>query len=134
MTKRLTKQRYLNQSRKSYFIFVPSMFILYLFDDEIYIQCDRVAMGSPLGSLLANIFMIALEEQTLPLLKNGIINWKRYVDETYAYIKPNKITHVLNILNSCHPKFQFTFEFEENNKISLLDVIIYHYCYFFIFS
>ena len=56
MTKRLTKQRYLNQSRKSYFIFVPSMFILYLFDGEIYIQCDRVAMGSPLGSLLEHFY------------------------------------------------------------------------------
>ena len=28
------------------------------FNNEIYIQCDGVAMGSPLGSLLANIFMI----------------------------------------------------------------------------
>ena len=34
--------------------------------DEIYIQCDRVAMGSPLGPLLANIFMISLEDSTLP--------------------------------------------------------------------
>ena len=31
--------------------------------------------------------MIALEEQTLAILKNDIINWKRYVDDTYAYIK-----------------------------------------------
>lgn len=56
-----------------------------------------VAMGSPLGPLLANIFMIASEEQTLSLLKNDIINWKRYVNDTYAYIKPNKVTNVLNI-------------------------------------
>ena len=41
--------------------------------------------------------MIASEEQTLSLLKNDIINWKRYVNDTYAYIKPNKVTNVLNI-------------------------------------
>ena len=30
----------------------------------IYIQCDRVAMGSPFGPLLANIFIISLEDNT----------------------------------------------------------------------
>ena len=35
------------------------------FINNIYIQCDEVAMGSPLGSLLANIFM-ALEEDLIP--------------------------------------------------------------------
>ena len=34
------------------------------------------------------------------------------------------MTHVLNILNSYHPNIQFTYELEENNKISFLDVLM----------
>ena len=39
----------------------------FLFNGEIYVQCDGVAIASSLGTLLANTFMIALEQQTLPL-------------------------------------------------------------------
>ena len=41
-----------------------------LFNGEIYIQIDGVEMGSPLGTLLANTFMISLEEKVLPKVSN----------------------------------------------------------------
>ena len=56
------------------------------FNNEIYIQCDGVVVGSPLGLLLANIFMISLEDNTLPKLELYLRNWKRCVDDTFAYI------------------------------------------------
>ena len=105
-------------------LYLCTKHVHFMFNGEIYIQCDGVAMGSPLGPLLANIFMIALEEQTLPLLKKDIANWKRYVDDTHAYINPDKIGHILKILNSYHPKIQFTYELEDNNTISFLDVLV----------
>ena len=80
-------------------------------------------MGFPLGPLLANIYMIALAEQTFLLLKNNIISWRGYIDDTCAYFKPNKIIHMLNILDSYHPKIGFTYELEKNNKISFLDIL-----------
>lgn len=49
---------------------------------------------------------------------------KKYVNDTYAYIKPNKITQLLNILNFSHPKLQFTYESEENNNISFLEILV----------
>ena len=54
--------------------YVCTKYVHFIFNGEIYIQCDGLAMGSPLGLVLANIFMIPLKEQTLPLLKNDIIN------------------------------------------------------------
>ena len=36
---------------------------LFQFDGQLYKQCEGVAMGSPLGSLLANVFMCHLEER-----------------------------------------------------------------------
>ena len=40
------------------------------FNGETYTQTDTVAMGSPLGPLLANIFIISLEEKVLPKVSN----------------------------------------------------------------
>ena len=48
----------------------------FTFNNSIYIQCDGVAMGSPLGPLLANIFMTSLEEDLIPSLKSYLFNWK----------------------------------------------------------
>ena len=89
----------------------------FMFKDEIYIQSDRVAMGSPLGTSLANIFMTSLEEEVIPKLMPYLCNWKRYVDHTYAYVNPDKIDFILTKLNLYHPNIQFTFELEKNKQI-----------------
>ena len=75
-----------------------------MFNDEIYIQSDGVAMGSPLGPLLANIFMTSIEEEVIPKLTPYLCNWKRYVDDTHAYVNHEKVDFILAKLNSYHPK------------------------------
>ena len=57
-------------------LYLCTKHIHFKFDNEIYIQCDGVAMGSPLRPLLANIFMISLEDSTLPKLELYVCNWK----------------------------------------------------------
>ena len=42
----------------------------FLFNNEIYIQIDGVAMGSPLWLGIANIFMVELETTSVPKLKD----------------------------------------------------------------
>ena len=91
---------------------------------KFYIHKDGVAMGSPLCTLLANIFMISLEEAILPSIKKQVEHWKRYVDDTHAYIDPTEIEFVLEKLNSYHPNIQFAHDIEENQKITFLDVVI----------
>ena len=49
------------------------------FDNNSYIQNDGVAMGSPMGSILANIFMVELERSAIPGLASKLNNWRRYV-------------------------------------------------------
>ena len=46
-------------------------------------------MGSPLGDLIANIFMRELENTIIPTLGDKIQNWKRYVDDVFAFIRQN---------------------------------------------
>ena len=92
------------------------------FNNEIYIQCDGVAMGSPLGPLLANIFMISLEDSALPKSELYLCIWKRYVDDTFLYVLPDKIDMILHEIHSYHRNIKFTYELESNNKLAFLDV------------
>ena len=54
----------------------------FTFNGEIYIQIDGVAMGSPLGPVLANIFMVELEKIIIPKLEKDVKLWRRFVDDT----------------------------------------------------
>ena len=96
----------------------------FTFNNDIYQQCDGVAMGSPLGPVIAGIFMAELERTLFPRLMEYMTPWKRYVDDTIATIKLTPIDHVLMILNTFPKNIKFTYELEINNKISFLDVLL----------
>ena len=66
--------------------------------------------------------LTSLEDNTLPKLELYLRNWKRYVDDTFAYVLPDKIDMILHELNSYHPNIKFTYELESYNKLALLDV------------
>ena len=54
---------------------------LFQFNGELYEQTDGVAMGSPLGPLLADVFMCHIENQLEQ--KSMILSfYRRYVDDT----------------------------------------------------
>ena len=64
--------------------------------------------------------MCSLEESIVPTLKD----WKRYIDDTHAYIKPSKIDYLMKKLNTYHEQIQFTYELEKYQRISFIDVSI----------
>ena len=80
-------------------LYLCTKHVHFKFNDKIYIQCGGVAMGSPLEPLLANIFMISLEDNTLPKLEMYLCNWKRHVDDTLAYVLPDQVDMILYELN-----------------------------------
>ena len=93
-------------------------------NNKTYFQVDGVAMGSPLGPVLVNIFMIELERNIIPTLSNDILLWKRYVDDIICFIKLTPIKKVLQTLNNYHTNIKFTIEIESESKISFLDVLL----------
>ena len=76
---------------------------IFQFDGPLYEQTDGVAMGSPLGPLMTNVFMCHLEEN---LARDGMVSslYKRYVDDTLARM-PNTdaAADFLTTLNGLHP-------------------------------
>ena len=100
----------------------------FLFNGNIYKQCDGMAMGSPLGPVFANIFMHHLEKIYLDQCPSEFKPkfYKRYVDDTYTiFDNKEQAMQFLNYINSVHPNIEFTIEFEINSKISFLDILIH---------
>ena len=93
---------------------------LFTFNGQLYEQTDGVAMGSPLGPLLANAFMCSIEE-TLEREGKMPTYYKRFVDDTLT-IMPNKASadNFLDILNQCHSSIKFTMETESNSMLPFL--------------
>ena len=94
----------------------------FTFCGKTFTQTDGVAMGSPLGSVLAGIFMVELETHLILKLKDHLLCWKRYFDDIICFLKIDSTTHILNILSNFHSSIKFTYETESDNKISFLDV------------
>ena len=72
----------------------------FTFECRTYVQTDGVAMGSPLGPVLADIFMIELKNWLLPNLVKYIIFWKQYVDDTICFVKIGTTKFIISVLNS----------------------------------
>jgi len=92
----------------------------------MYEQMDGVAMGSPLGLLMANVFMYQLEEK---LTCNGLMPnlYRRYIDDTLARM-PNTdaATMFLTTLNGLHvhPSLMFTMELCVDDRIPFISIEI----------
>ena len=76
---------------------------IFQLNNKIYVQNDGVAMNSPLGPILANTFMVELENTLVPRLHQHVKKWRRYSYDTFAYVKSESIDYVLTTLNSFLP-------------------------------
>ena len=81
-------------------------------------------MGSPLGPVLSDIFMIELETSFIPELTDYIEFWKRYIDDAICFIKFGSVNYILSVLNSFNMNVKFTFELGHGGKLPLLDVLL----------
>ena len=68
--------------------------------------------------------MVGLETRVIPTLRNMVLNWKSFVDDTTGYVKNGSIDIILSKLNSFHPNIQFNYKVEEENKLPFLDVLL----------
>ena len=88
---------------------------------------DDVALGSPLGPTFANLFLVYYEHNWL---KNYPLQFKpkfhrHCVDDIFLmFQKKEHVKKFFRYMNSRHRNIKFTFEEEQDKKISFLDISI----------
>ena len=87
-----------------------------------------MAVGSPLGPLLANLFLGTYEEKWLIECNGrGPIFYRRYVDDIFCvFQKREDCSKFLDYLNAGHRNIKFTVEEEHDRTLPFLDVLISH--------
>ena len=100
---------------------------LFIFDGVFYHQLDGVAMGSPLGPTLANIFMNHHEQKWLSECPSEFKPkyYRRYVDDIFVMFEDfEKFDLFKEYLNTRHENIKFTSELETEGKLPFLDMLI----------
>ena len=106
---------------------------VFYFNGKHYKQNTGTSMGTKMAPTFANLFMGYLEESLFDRLKQEYgtdvaeyvrRNWKRFLDDcfiTWNLDLPIESLH--GVLNSLHPKIQFTMDINRE-EISFLDVLV----------
>ena len=97
-----------------------------LFDDNFYDQIDGVGISSPLGPVLANLFMGFHEKQWFSDFTYSIVLlYRRYVDDIIClFYCENDAIKFFDFLNTRHPNIKFTFEKQVDGKLAFLDILL----------
>ena len=72
-------------------------------------------MGSPLGTLVANIFITSIDKES---------NTNTLCRYRHAYVEPTKVEFILTKANNHHPNINFKFELKKNNEINFLEALV----------
>ena len=93
------------------FLKLASYESFFTFDNEYYSQLDGVAMGSPLGPTLANVFLCHFEKQWLSDCPQDFCPniCRRYVDDiSVTFNTYEQLKKFVEYMNTKHPNIKFT--------------------------
>ena len=96
-----------------------------MFNSKYYKQVDSVAMESPLGLALANIFICSFESKWLRDCPNDLrpMFFRCYIDEIFVLFScPYHADKSRQYLSSKHPNINFSIEKQEDGCLPFLDI------------
>ena len=112
----------LSRSDLYYLLKLSTSESFFIFDNRL-----MVSMGSPLGSTLANVFLCHYEKLWLENVPPDFkpVVYRRYVDDKFVLFKSkDRLLLFFRYMNTRHKNLKFTFDFEQKNNFSFLDVKI----------
>ena len=113
---------------------VATKSVSFSFNDTMYHQVDGISMGSPLGSILANIFVEFYEKLLFDRFPKLYI-YLHYADEAFTcFSSCNKVLLFFHCLNKLHPSLIFPMDEEKDNKLPFLAVLVERLLFAFVTS
>ena len=95
------------------------------FQNKYYEQVEEAAMGPPISSIVANLYMENFEVRVINTSPHPPLMWKRFVDDTFVVIKAAHKQEFLEHINSIDPHIQFTSEDSKpDGSMPFLDMMI----------
>ena len=83
---------------------------IFCFNKKFYKQLQGTAMGSPVSTVIANIYMEHIESLAIPTSLTLIKWWFRYVDDIHSATRKNQVKKLQEHLHSIDPHIKFTTE------------------------
>ena len=103
--------------------------LFFMFNNKLYKQIDGVAMGSPLGPALANIFMCSFENKWLKDCPHSLkpVFYRRYVNDIFVLFSSlDQVEKFKKYLSSKYPNVKVLLEKESDGRLSLSPINIFH--------
>ena len=101
---------------------------IFNYGNKTYLQVDGVATGSPVAPSIANLFMAAIESQTVNkwVQRKNILLYKRYIDDIFMVFEgpEHEVQNCKLDFETLHNKIKFTWEINLN-QVTFLDLIIF---------
>ena len=85
-------------------------------------------MGSPLSPVLVNLYMEMFETELLPAILPPSVTWYRYIDDIFSVWLDalSGFDDFLQRLNNLVPSIKFKVEWEVDNKLPFLDILLHN--------
>ena len=96
----------------------------FLFQGKYYEQVQGAAMGYPISSLIANIFIEDFEVKALMSIPHPMPFCSRVVDDTFVINKAEYSQDLLQHINNQDPHIQFTVEPTQQGSLPFLDTLV----------
>jgi hypothetical protein len=96
----------------------------FMYEGDIFKQREGLPMGSPLSAIAA---MYVMEDIMDWLIEEQGIDFEClavYMDDTFMLMDVDEVENTLTVINTYDEKLKFTYEIEEENSITFLDVKI----------
>ena len=95
------------------------------FKGKFFEELQEAVMGSPISSIVANLFMEDFETKAINTAQYPPRIWKRYVDDTCVVIDSARKEEFLEYIKNLDPHIQFTTEdAKADGSIPFLDTIV----------